>query len=455
MVGRAGLRRGVAALALMAVMAACSPQDGQLFDSAFWASSPIKSNERAELGIAELAKGNFVAAEAHFDSALRTDPKDINALMGSAILYQSTGQPVRARERYEAVLALKPTESQQFVAWSALSAQPAAQVARTNLAQLDKTQRRSGQPARPAATPAAVRGAPSSAPLLGRPAKPASTGGAGKGTKAFVPPANNGSLKTFSAAEKNIVSRFTTLRALRDQGLITPGEFTARRRANIGALLPLSSPPPSAGLGRSVPTTEQISNRLRSIGRALELRSITPGQHKAERDLILDALVPAAPTRVAARKAPPRNLLAAADSIRKIENLRTRGFISTPEYNREKVQIEKSVKPTGPKTTAKKAPVKKVDKKATASGKKTPKPGVHLASYRSEKQAQNGWKALKKRHGSLLKGLSPEVAKVNLGKKGTFFRLKAGPVKDKASAKSLCTNLKRRRQFCETTQVNG
>ena len=90
---------------------------GEMFYESFWASSPFQENAEAELGIAEMAKGNYITAEAHFKRALRSNPRDIDALIGAGILYQNTGQSTKAREMYEAVLALRPDESRQFVVW--------------------------------------------------------------------------------------------------------------------------------------------------------------------------------------------------------------------------------------------------------------------------------------------------------------------------------------------------
>ncbi len=47
------------------------------------------------------------------------------------------------------------------------------------------------------------------------------------------------------------------------------------------------------------------------------------------------------------------------------------------------------------------------------------------------------------------------MTRVNLGKKGTYYRLKAGPLKDAAAAKAMCRKLKRRRQFCQPTMIEG
>ena len=88
--------------------------------------------------------------------------------------------------------------------------------------------------------------------------------------------------------DRNVLQRFETLKKLRDQGLMTPQEYDVRRKANLGALLYLTQPPPAAGLNRTVPSSELIIQRLKAIGKALELRAITVRQHGAERNTIVN-----------------------------------------------------------------------------------------------------------------------------------------------------------------------
>jgi len=129
----------IALVVLIAVsLGACGLFQGSVwFDESFWASSPFRQNDEAELGIAELAKGNYVTAEGHFQRALKRNPKDIHALLGAGILYQNTGQITKAREMYEAVLAIRPDESMQFVVWNNITTRPASQIASVNLSLLD------------------------------------------------------------------------------------------------------------------------------------------------------------------------------------------------------------------------------------------------------------------------------------------------------------------------------
>ena len=456
------LKRHFRTILLFAVIAlsGCGAvsQGGGLFDSSFWQQTPFQtSSNAAELGIAELAKGNYLTAESHFLQALQHDPKNVHALLGAGILYQNTGQIVKAREMYEAILAIRPPETVQFVVLQDVATQPVSQLASLNLSLLDS----GGVLGRINNTSMVNAGnQPVSGALTMQPMQPATQGATGQvsgdsGVRmqgADTMPSEIG----LSEDDKFILSRFTTLKALRDQGLLSPDEYRARRQANIGALLPLTSPPPAAGLDRPVPTTEQISTRLQAIGRALELRAISVSQHASERNMILDAMMPAAPVVVAPPALPPDGLMDAADQVRRLEFLRDRGFITSDEYARERAAIEAAMVPEG----AMAAPAKPVEMAGSATmaleptkSEKVsgPQPGIHLASYKSPAQAERGWSQLRRAHGEVLAELSHTVTKVNLGSKGIFYRLIAGPFSNNAAANAACKQLKSRRQFCEAT----
>ncbi len=430
-----------------------------LFTESFWASSPLKENNETELALGEMAKGNYVAAEGHYQRALKVNAKDVHALLGQGILYQNSGRTTKAREMYEAVLAIRPKDSQRMVIWNDGSMRPVAEIASDNLALLDSggvlasmgrgptgPQARDERPVAPAPPPASrpvVSGAPNGTAMLGRRlATPVTT------TAPAVP--------MLATGDANIVSRFKTMRALRDQSLITQDEFATRRRANIGSLLPLTSPPPAAGLDRPVPTTGQISGRLRAIGRALEMRAMSVSQHTAERSMILDALMPGAPVVVANPGKPPEGLMEAADAVRPLEQIQDGGFISSYEYTRERKAIERTMRPK-PMASREGITVASTLKAATqVSPARAALPAVHLASYRSRKAADRGWIQLRRAHREVLDNLESEITKVNLGpRKGIFYRLKAGPVADKAAAAEVCRKLKSRRQYCEASFMDG
>lgn len=446
--------------ATAAAIASCGGiQDGTIAQQSFWMDAPASKNTSAELGLAEMAKGNYVTAERHFQTALRKDPKDVHAYLGLGILYQNTGQKEKARQAYQEVIKLKPNKVEQFVVLNNLRTQSVMDVAQVNLTLLDSgtvpeemgivsNQPVPGTPGAVSMTigQGEVSGASTSMPMMGRTSQPPVRGG--------LPGEPSAVLSMFSAGDKNIVSRFVTLKLLKDEGLLTQEEFTQRRQANIGALLPLTSPPPATGLERAVPSAEQISGRLRAIGRALEMRALTVSQHASERAMILDALMPAAPVMVANPGLPPQGLMQAADAVRRLEMLKDHNVITSDEYQKERNAIEKGLQPGTPGSTMAKSMSDKPaggDKmaKPAMSG---PQPAIHLASYRSEKDAVSGWKALQKKHSSVLGGLQSEIKLVNLGpRKGKYYRLKVGPFPTQNAAKKACRSLKAKRQYCEPT----
>jgi hypothetical protein len=456
----------------------CGSLQPEIFESTFWAGSPMKDNEEAELGLGELAKGNTVAAENHFDKALKANPQDVYALVGAGIMYQNTGQKTKAREMYEAVIALRPTESERFVVWNTTDTRPISEIASVNLALMES----GGVVAGVQQGAASAQQAPGSL-NAGYPGRTPTNGSPQIGavdTGVWIngqPGANGTSLLGLTDADANVVSRFETMRVLRDQGLVTPDEYAVRRQTNIGALLPLTSPPPAAGLDRPVPGTQEIVGRLRAIGRALEMRALTVSQHTAERSMIVDALMPATPLMTAPPAPPPQGLMEAADRVRKLEQLRDAGYITSDEYTRERVAVERALLPAPvvptvaaaapPATTSppdRKAVGAPVSLAAPSTGAAAGaadnaagiRPAVHLASYRSRKDADRGWTQLRRAYQGLLDGLGPEITQVDLGPdRGLYFRLNAGPMESEAAAADLCRELERRHQYCKPTMLEA
>ena len=463
MLNVSGRIKGFTVCVVMALgLSACGgAMNSDLLQNAFWANGPTGNNTAAELGVAELAKGNYIEAETHFRSALKKNPQDVHALLGLGMLYQNNGLTTRARQMYEALLAIRPDETNQFVVWKNLQTRPISEIASVNLALIESggvltSMGRDNEPQGLAEPGMADMGQP----IAGAPTPMAMTARTMPSMPAQQETFVDAGMPRFAEADSNIVSRFKPLIALRDQGLITPEEFSTRRQANVGALLPLTSPPPAAGLDRPVPSTEQISGRLRAIGRGLEMRAISVAQHSAERSMILDAMMPAAPVSVANPGRPPQGLLQAADSVRWLEQLRESSLITSDEYARERGAIEEymSPAPAAPAPMMEVAPVPLSSSPAETgvpvqlSG---PQPAVHLASYRSRKDAERGWSQLRRAHKAELSSLQSEISETNLGTKGIFFRLKAGPLQDKSAADGLCRQLKSRRQFCEVTFMNA
>ena len=72
---------------------------------------------------------------------------------------------------------------------------------------------------------------------------------------------------------------------------------------------------------------------------------------------------------------------------------------------------------------------------------------VQIASLKSEAAARARWGDLNRRHPDLLRGLSLSVDRV-ASEKGARYRLRAGPLPDRAAAKRLCDRLTEREIGC-------
>lgn len=73
---------------------------------------------------------------------------------------------------------------------------------------------------------------------------------------------------------------------------------------------------------------------------------------------------------------------------------------------------------------------------------------IQLASARSEQGAMGEWNRISAKNKDALGELTPNVARVDLGEKGVFFRLRAGPVADRAAADSICAALSAQNVGC-------
>lgn len=86
---------------------------------------------------------------------------------------------------------------------------------------------------------------------------------------------------------------------------------------------------------------------------------------------------------------------------------------------------------------------------ASATTAATKEYRIQLAALRTHERAEAEWKRQKKAHPDILGALNLSVVRVDLGEdKGVFFRLRAGPLKDSASAKKLCGELAKRNVGC-------
>jgi type II secretory pathway predicted ATPase ExeA len=73
---------------------------------------------------------------------------------------------------------------------------------------------------------------------------------------------------------------------------------------------------------------------------------------------------------------------------------------------------------------------------------------LHMGSLRTPEGAEKEWERLKRQQEDLLGTLGYKLERVDLGERGVFYRILAGPISDGADAERNCAELKRRRQVC-------
>jgi cell division septation protein DedD len=111
--------------------------------------------------------------------------------------------------------------------------------------------------------------------------------------------------------------------------------------------------------------------------------------------------------------------------------------------------VVKTVKATPPSEQATSAPAQLGTKIVAAE----PPPVEHVApatggayvlqigAYKSEAEADAAWKTYSSKHAGTLSGRAKDVKQVDLGEKGTWYRLRVGSFADKAAAAALCSKL--------------
>ena len=260
--------------------------------------------------------------------ALEDDPDDAYALMVAGLSYEALGYPNQAKAIYEHAAELNSGEFGMFGAMRNVPPTELQKTAAARLAALNLPQ-----------TQLAVIDPKSETAVFTQAGFPASEE-AKKDAQAEQKPIKGG-LDMLEEGDRNIVLRFLTFNRLRDEKYVTPDEWLSRRTVNLGGLLPYTLSPAAKGLDLPAPTGDVIVGRLNALREALEMRAITPREHAAEREIILEALLPSNPFYRMDAAPVPRDILEGATALRRIEMLQNIGLITPEEAKKEKDAIEK------------------------------------------------------------------------------------------------------------------
>ena len=339
-------KSAVCTFMLSSLLCACSELSLERPNHSWFAdkSYGTEGQNDADLATVAYSQGNFAEAENYVIQALAVNPKNTQALMVGALVYEKLGRLNRARQYYEDIIIIGGDEM-TILGTEGSAPEKMTEVARKRLRLLNMQitdfmiENHNGTMTFNISKEAAERQGKSAMEeaLFVR-------------TQRFI--ANNqadsqADIKAvevlFDEGEKNIVSRFLIMNELAENDMITKQEFLEARAANIGGLLPLSNMPPALGIDAPVPSPDLIIERINSLKEAVEARAITPQEFSAERDLIIKAILPPKPRQRMKPKAPAKDILSAAKDLRKVEVISELGLITDKEKSAEKAAIEKSL----------------------------------------------------------------------------------------------------------------
>ncbi len=126
----------------------------------------------------------------------------------------------------------------------------------------------------------------------------------------------------------------------------------------------------------------------------------------------------------------------------------------------EMAALSDALTQTAPETAPETAPSPQPDPAPPApapdlSGARSVMSAAHLASYRDRAHAGPGWRALQAQFPALLADLEPRLAPADLGERGVFLRLKAGPLDSPAAARRLCARIEAAGAWCAPADFTG
>lgn len=313
-------------------------------------------------GAKEASKATIAYSEGEFKKALelaseslRDNPRNQQALLVGALSAETLGRVNRARQYYEDLIIIDGNDT-SILGSSNGNPQKISEIAKERLRAITIKQSElvienkdgaknfniskiAGDAQSKATITNALKRKPAAAPK-----------------KAFTPPIDD----LFTQEEQNIISRFLVMKELAEKDFMTKEEFLSRRNANIGGLLPLTKQPPAVGIDTPVPSPELIVERINVLKEGVESRAITPREFAAEREVIIEALLPPNPRTRMKPKAPSKDILGAAKDLRKLEVLYQLNLITSGEKEAEKKAVEKylGINREAPKTQAAPAPQK-------------------------------------------------------------------------------------------------
>lgn len=173
--------------------------------------------------------------------------------------------------------------------------------------------------------------------------------------------------------------------------------------------------------------------------------------------------IPAVPIQSAASPTPsPQQPAPSIPSVNPPMIVSTPGPLPPPPRPGSIAATRPAVNPTGPATISP-AFLSTPDARATAASpvsstpvttsaaRSAPAAGsvrLQVAALRTDEEARQAWSRLQRKHADVLGALTPTITRVDLANRGSFFRVQAGPWRDRGAAEDACARLKRAGTEC-------
>ena len=298
--------------------------------------------KEARLATEAYTQGRFDDAAEHVNKALIDNPKNTQALIVGALTYEQMGRPNKARQFYEDLMVFGGGETTVLGSTTGLPALM-TDIAKQRLRLIDMKQTKMVIEDKDGymvfniseeASDAQRHSAIAEALYMKEKRKPNAS------PESITADQVKAAEVLFSDEEQNIITRFLVMKELAENDLVTKEEFLNARNTNIGGLLPLTHKAPAYGVQKSVPSPTLVIERINALKEAVESRAITPREFSAERDIIVEALLPPSPRKRLKNKAPSRDVMGAAKDLRKLELLLDLGLITNKEKEAETKAIE-------------------------------------------------------------------------------------------------------------------
>lgn len=415
--------------------------------------APVEAPERRFLdeGRAALDAGDIAAAALAFEAALAANPDSVEALVLLGLIREQQARPGHAAALYRR--ALDVAELRRTTA-AMTSPVPAIAGARTGAAPAER-----GLPAWVKLADLAAQRLAAMSPAAPPPVDPSDS----------------------------LAGRLAVLDALLDAGYIDVAEHQQRRATSLGAWLVRSAPPPSAVLAQPSPAVQDVLDRFVQLDQQRTRGAATEEQWRRERLAILDALLPLDGPRLVSLPPLDEAALAALVQAGGLAEADARGELAGSVA----FAAADPAPPAKPAAAAPPLPALKPERPATAAPAEAtpaeapvaapsldgagttevasaepdvPLPlvpesatidqggiGIHVASFRTPEQAQQGWEQLLAANSDLLGGFEAHIAAVDHGDRGVYFEVSAGPMTDATQALQICAALVARGLFCATT----